>query len=543
MEFKDFTELSSYIKLKELASRPYDLTGENALSPDRITKYTASAGGFDFLYATQRLDDKVLGALQLLADEAELVDKFVAMKTGQVMNRMEGHASEERQVLHTACRDIFSSTPFSLEATSQAKEQLTRLREFLEELEQGKIVNHLGESFTTIVQVGIGGSDLGPRALYLALKGYQVAGRSAQFIANVDPDDTAEVLSRVDLSRTLFNVVSKSGTTLETLTNERMVRAALEEVGLDPSRHLIAVTGVGSPMDDPANYLRSFHMFDYIGGRYSVTSMVGGITLGFALGYDAFVEVLQGAHAIDVAAEKKDIRENVPLLMAMIGIWNRNFLGHDTVAILPYSQALLRFPAHLQQCDMESNGKSVTRKGEPLSWDSGPIIWGEPGTNGQHAFYQLLHQGTTVVPAEFIGFRQNQYGRDIEVNSTTSQQKLIANMLAQSLALAKGQQNDNPNKMFGGNRPSSVLVGDRLTPFAMGALLSLYETKIAFQGYCWNINSFDQEGVQLGKILANRVLRLMEANSGKNDQSLDKNSPEFVLLDTAGCLNNPSENE
>ena len=543
MEFKDFTELSSYIKLKELASRPYDLTGENALSPDRITKYTASAGGFDFLYATQRLDDKVLGALQLLADEAELVDKFVAMKTGQVMNRMEGHASEERQVLHTACRDIFSSTPFSLEATSQAKEQLTRLREFLEELEQGKIVNHLGESFTTIVQVGIGGSDLGPRALYLALKRYQVAGRSAQFIANVDPDDTAEVLSRVDLSRTLFNVVSKSGTTLETLTNERMVRAALEEAGLDPSRHLIAVTGVGSPMDDPANYLRSFHMFDYIGGRYSVTSMVGGITLGFALGYDAFVEVLQGAHAIDVAAENKDIRENVPLLMAMIGIWNRNFLGHDTVAILPYSQALLRFPAHLQQCDMESNGKSVTRKGEPLSWDSGPIIWGEPGTNGQHAFYQLLHQGTTVVPAEFIGFRQNQYGRDIEVNSTTSQQKLIANMLAQSLALAKGQQNDNPNKMFGGNRPSSVLVGDRLTPFAMGALLSLYETKIAFQGYCWNINSFDQEGVQLGKVLANRVLRLMETNSGKNDQFLDKNSPEFVLLDTAGCLNNPSENE
>ena len=539
MEFKDFAGLSSYAKLKELAREPYDLTVENALSPERIKHYTASAAGFDYLYATQRLDDNVLDALQLLADEAELVDKFVAMKTGQVLNRLEGHDSENRQVLHTACRDIFSNTPFHLESTSQAKEQLSRLREFLEEVDQGSVVNHRGEPFTTIVQVGIGGSDLGPRALYIALKRYQVVGRSAQFIANVDPDDTADVLNRVDLSRTLFNVVSKSGTTLETLTNEKMVRAALEGAGLDPSRHVVAVTGAGSPMDDPGKYLRSFHMFDYIGGRYSVTSMVGGVTLGFALGYDTFVEILQGAHAVDVAAEKKDVRQNVPLLMALIGIWNRNFLGHDTVAILPYSQALLRFPAHLQQCDMESNGKSVTRYGQPLSWNSGPIVWGEPGTNGQHAFYQLLHQGTIVVPAEFIGFRQNQYGRDIDVNGTTSQQKLVANMLAQALALASGQKNDNPNKQFKGNRPSSVLVADRLTPIVMGALLSLYETKIAFQGYCWNINSFDQEGVQLGKILANELLNEMIGFNENSAHSQEKDTSEYAFLDIAGCLKRP----
>jgi glucose-6-phosphate isomerase len=541
MEFRDFTELPSWKQLKELALNPYDLTTPTALSPERIGKYTASIAGLDFLYSTQRLDDQVLSALQQLADEAGLVDQFVAMKSGKVMNRIEGHASENRAVLHTACRDIFSSTPFHLEATSQAKEQLVRLRIFLEELEQGKITNHRGESFTTMVQVGIGGSDLGPRALYLALKRYQIGGRSARFIANVDPDDTAEVLGSIDLSRTLFNVVSKSGTTLETLTNEQMVRSALEAAGLDPAGHLVAVTGSGSPMDNPQQYLRSFHMFDYIGGRYSVTSMVGGVTLGFALGYDTFVEILQGAHAVDVAAENKEIRDNVVLLMALIGIWNRNFLGCSTLAILPYSQALLRFPAHLQQCDMESNGKSVTRGGSPVSWDTGPIIWGEPGTNGQHAFYQLLHQGSTVVPAEFIGFRQSQYQRDIEVEGTISQQKLVANMLAQSLAFAMGQENDNPNKRFGGNRPSSILIGDRLTPHAMGALLALYENKIAFQGFCWNINSFDQEGVQLGKVLATRVLKEMAACNGESGGTLDKNSPEYSLLITAGCQKNPKK--
>jgi len=537
MEFRDCTELHSWKQLEELAHKPYDLTKPAALNQRRIEKYTASIAGFDFLYATQQLDDQVLDAFQQLADEAELVDQFLAMKNGKVMNRIEGYDSENRQVLHTACRDIFSSTPFHLEATSQAKEQLARLRIFLEELEKGKIVNHRGEPFTTMVQVGIGGSDLGPRALYLALKKYQQSDRSARFIANVDPDDTAEVLGSVDLSRTLFNVVSKSGTTLETLTNERMVRSALEAAGLNPAHHLVSVTGAGSPMDNPQQYLRSFHMFDYIGGRFSVTSMVGGVTLGFVLGSDVFVETLQGAHAVDVAAENKDVRENVPLLMALVGIWNRNFLRHGTIAILPYSQALLRFPAHLQQCDMESNGKSVTREGRPVSWDTGPVVWGEPGTNGQHAFYQLLHQGSTVVPAEFIGFRQSQYSRDIEVGQTTSQQKLVANMLAQSLALAMGQENDNPNKRFGGNRPSSVLIGERLTPFTMGTLLALYENKIAFQGFCWNINSFDQEGVQLGKVLATQVLKQMASSNEDGGALLDSNSLEYSFLHTAGCLN------
>jgi glucose-6-phosphate isomerase len=534
MTFREFSELQSVQCLRELADAPYDLTRPGAFNAERVNAYRASSCGYDYLYATQRVDDQVLAALQALADEAGLVDQFLAMKRGAVLNRIEGVASENRQVLHTACRDVFSAAPANREASVQAAEQLARLREFLEEVGQGRLVNHLGEPFATMVQVGIGGSDLGPRALYLALQRYQLPGRSARFIANVDPDDTAAVLAGLDLSRTLFNVVSKSGTTLETLTNEQLVRGALVREGLDPARHLVAVTGAGGPMDDPQRYLASFHMFDYIGGRYSATSMVGGVTLGFALGYEAFAEILAGAHAMDAAAEERSVRANIPLLMALIGIWNRNFLGLTSLAVLPYSQALSRFPAHLQQCDMESNGKSVSRSGRQVAWQTGPVVWGEPGTNGQHAFYQLLHQGTTVVPVEFIGFRQNQYGMDVTVKNTTSQQKLVANMLAQSLALATGQDHHNPNKRFAGNRPNSVLLADRLTPRSMGALLALYENKIAFQGFCWNINSFDQEGVQLGKVLADRLLAEIGARNTGAAGTAVENSPESLLLAAAG---------
>uniref|UniRef100_UPI004056C29B glucose-6-phosphate isomerase n=1 Tax=Candidatus Electronema sp. TaxID=2698783 RepID=UPI004056C29B len=527
--WKDFADLKAAQQLTELARSPYNLARPDSLPPERIAAYKASACGFDLLYAAQRIDDSVLAALQELADEAGLLEQYKAMRRGAVMNRIVGHASEERQVLHTACRDVFSDTPLAPEATAQAKEQLARLKQFLADVDSGAVCNEQGETFTTMLQVGIGGSDLGPRALYLALEKYRLLGRKAAFIANVDPDDAAAVLAGLDLSRTLINVVSKSGSTLETRTNEELARAALAEAGLNPARHLVAVTGAGSPMDDPAKYLASFHMYDYIGGRYSATSMVGGVTLGFALGYDAFIELLRGSHEMDTAAAQADIRSNLPLLMALLGIWNRNFLGCNTVAVLPYSQALLRFPAHLQQCDMESNGKQVSRLGSPVTWKTGPIVWGEPGTNGQHAFYQLLHQGAEIVPAEFIGFRCSQHGRDITVSGTTSQQKLVANMLAQSLAMAQGRAHDNPNKHFAGNRPSSVLIAEQLTPYAMGALLALYENRIAFQGFCWNINSFDQEGVQLGKVLADRLLAALSGET-----ALSPDAPESSLLKAAG---------
>jgi glucose-6-phosphate isomerase len=527
-------ELPVYEKLKKLARNPFDLTAPGAISSERINGYKASAVGFDLLFSTQRLDDAVISGLQQLADQSGALDQFHEMKGGAVMNRIDGYESEKRQVLHTACRDIFSEAPYHAEATGQAKQQLEKLKVFLAELGKGKVTNERGETFTDYVNIGIGGSDLGPRALYLALEAYSLKNRRVHFISNVDPDDVAAVIQNLDLSRTLVGVVSKSGSTLETLTNEEIVRTAYAEAGLNPKNHFVAITGQGSPMDNPEKYLRSFHMYDYIGGRYSATSMVGAVMLGFALGYDACIEILRGANDMDMAAEERDIRKNPALLLALLGIWNHNFLGHETVAVLPYSQALIRFPAHLQQCDMESNGKSVNRNSEKVSGSTGPIVWGEPGTNGQHAFYQLLHQGTTVVPAEFIGFRQSQYGEDLLLKGTTSQEKLLANLLAQSLALATGKKDDNPNRFFGGNRPNSIILADKLEPYTMGGLLAMYEAKIVLQGFIWNINSFDQEGVQLGKVLANRFLEHMRIVRQGDAKDMDKYPESWAMLEVAG---------
>lgn len=515
IRFKDLKNCSVFSTLTKLAETPFDLTDSKNMNIDRVKEYQVTGAGFKLYYSTQRVDEDVLNCLQTVAEESGLVKQFCAMKSGAVINRIEGFQSENRQVLHTAVRDVFSKNACEPAATAQAEVELEKLKKFLSDLKGGKIVNGEGDSFTTMVQVGIGGSDLGPRSVYEALKAFQLRDRKVYFISNVDPDDAEEVLRQVDIKRTLFNIVSKSGTTLETLTNEKLIRNALVVAGLDPREHCIAVTGEGSPMDNPSECRTTFYMYDYIGGRYSGTSMVGLVVLGFALGYEQIVEFLQGACEMDYHAEKANIRKNIPLLMALLGVWNHNFLGFSTVAVLPYSQSLHRFAAHLQQCDMESNGKSVSRKGAQLEINSGPIVWGEPGTNGQHAFYQLLHQGTEVVPAEFIGFLESQYEKDIKVEGTTSQQKLVANLLAQIVALATGKDNDNPNKVFKGNRPNLLLSSKKLTPKTMGALLACYEAKIVFQGFLWDINSFDQEGVQLGKVLASRFLvEMVESGAG-----------------------------
>ncbi len=518
-EWKDWKKSKTVSKLLDLAQNPFDLTASNVLKK-RVERYICRSNSLSLHYATQRLDDPVLESLQELADESRLIEQFVAMRSGAVMNRIVGFDCENRQVLHTACRDVFTDSPREPGAAGQAQTEIKKLKTFLEDLEFGRLVNEQGEAFTTMLHIGIGGSDLGPRCIFEALRPFGIKGRDVRFISNVDPDDAAAVLSKIDLAKTLVNVVSKSGTTLETLANESLVREALREKGLDPSRHCLAVTGEGSPMDNPGNYLKSFYMYDYIGGRYSSTSMVGAVMLGFYLGIQKVMDFLKGASRMDYEAEKPELLENMPLLLAMTGIWNHNFLGFPTLAVLPYSQALHRFPAHLQQCDMESNGKSVTRYGDKVSCKTGPIVWGEPGTNGQHAFYQLLHQGTEIVPVEFIGFRRSQYGVDLEIDGTSLQQKLLANLLAQSLALATGQKSDNPNRRFAGNRPNSFILADRLTPETMGALLALYEAKIVFQGFLWNINSFDQEGVQLGKLLAVRFLQHMKEKA-EPDEGLE----------------------
>ncbi|MCI8746221.1 MAG: glucose-6-phosphate isomerase, partial [Lachnospiraceae bacterium] len=267
-----------------------------------------------------------------------------------------------------------------------------------------------------------------------------------------------------------------------------------------------AVTSETSPLAKSDDYLAAFFMDDYIGGRYSSTSGVGGVVLSLAFGPEVFADFLAGAAAEDALAKNENMLENPAMLDALIGVYERNVLGYPGTAVLPYSQALSRFPAHLQQLDMESNGKSVNRFGEPVDYPTGPVIFGEPGTNGQHSFYQLLHQGTDIVPLQFVGFKKNQMDVDVVIQDSTSQQKLCANVAAQIVAFACGKADENPNKRFEGGRPSSIIIGDQLTPAALGALLSHFENKVMFQGFVWNVNSFDQEGVQLGKVLAKRVL-------------------------------------
>ena len=275
---------------------------------------------------------------------------------------------------------------------------------------------------------------------------------------------------------------------------------------MDPSKHMLAVTSQTSPLASSTDYLEAFFMDDYIGGRFSSSSCVGGAILSLAFGPETFARIMNGAAEADKTALNPDILQNAALLDALIGVYERNVEGYLCTAVLPYSQALSRFPAHLQQLDMESNGKSVNRFGEPVNYVTGPVIFGEPGTNGQHSFYQLLHQGTNIVPMQFIGFKENQCGMDMDIQGSTSQQKLCANAVAQVMAFACGKKDEDQNKAFAGGRPSSIIIADQMTPEALGALLSHFENKIMFQGFIWNVNSFDQEGVQLGKVLAKRVL-------------------------------------
>ncbi len=502
-----FRHLKSVVRLNELAEDPLDLTIEGAITSKRIDAMIAQALGFQLFYAMERVSETTLTALSDLSVETQAVLKMTQMQSGEVVNFIEGYESEQRPALHTAVRDFFeqrNTAESAAEATKLAYKECEKLREFLNDIENKG-------NFTDMVQIGIGGSDLGPKAVYLALEAFHKPHRRVHFVSNVDPDDPSHVFQQIDLEKTLVVVVSKSGSTLETLTNEQFAREKFKKAGLNPKNHFLAVTGKGSPMDDPQQYAASFYIWDYIGGRYSATSMVGGVILAFALGMDRFLEFLRGASAMDKIALKQDPKANLPLLSALLGVWNRNFLSCPTTAIIPYSQALSRFPAHLQQLDMESNGKQIDKRGNAVDFDTGPIIWGEPGTNGQHSFYQSIHQGTTVVPLEFLGFKESQYRDDIVFRGTTCQEKLLANLLAQSIALAVGQESDNPNKFFPGNRPNRILFGQRLDPYAMGAILAYYEHKVVFQGFIWNINSFDQEGVQLGKKLALKIIDQMAA--------------------------------
>lgn len=486
---------------------PEVMSGEQGA--DRVKKYNVPmAEGLTFNYAAKQVDDSVLEALAKLAKETQLVEKFAALYNGEVVN-----TGEKRLVLHHMTRGQLGDavTADGCDKRTFYVEQQNKIADFANKVHAGDITNAAGEKFTTVVQIGIGGSDLGPRAMYLALENWAKVNNTfkmeAKFISNVDPDDAAAVLNTIDVEHSIFVLVSKSGTTLETLTNESFVKDALKNAGLDPSKHMIAVTSETSPLAKSDDYLAAFFMDDYIGGRFSSTSAVGGAVLSLAFGPEVFAQFLEGAAAMDVLSKNENLLENPSMLDALIGVYERNVLGYQNTAVLPYSQALSRFPAHLQQLDMESNGKSVNRFGDPVNYQTGPVIFGEPGTNGQHSFYQLLHQGTSIVPLQFVGFKNNQMGRDVVIQDSTSQQKLCANVVAQIVAFACGKDNEDRNKYFEGGRPSSIIIGEKLDPKSLGALLAHFENKIMFQGFVWNVNSFDQEGVQLGKVLATRVLK------------------------------------
>ena len=508
INWNNMDTLSAYAALK--AVQPIDLrasmSGENGAQ--RVKSYSIPMGGsMDFNYGARPVDDTILEKLAAFAEEAQLAEKFAALYNGAVIN-----TGEKRLVLHHMCRGQLGEDVVADGVNKRAfyVEQQRKFTELANQVHAGEITNADGEKFTTVVQIGIGGSDLGPRAIYLALENWAKANNTlkmkAEFISNVDPDDAAGVLSKIDVAHSLFILVSKSGTTLETLTNESFVKDALIKAGLNPSKHMLAVTSETSPLAKSSDYLAAFFMDDYIGGRYSSTSAVGGAVLSLAFGPEVFEKFLAGAAEADALAKNENLLENPAMLDALIGVYERNVLGYPTTAVLPYSQALSRFPAHLQQLDMESNGKSVNRFGESVDYVTGPVIFGEPGTNGQHSFYQLLHQGTDIIPLQFVGFKNSQMGSDVLIQGSTSQQKLCANVAAQIMAFACGKDDDNRNKYFAGGRPSSIIIGEKLTPEAVGALLAHFENKVMFQGFAWNLNSFDQEGVQLGKVLAKKVL-------------------------------------
>ena len=518
MEFINLDQTQSYKDLKNTS--PIDIKTE--LTEIRVEKFEIETGKkIKFNYAALPVNEKILNTLEKLSTEQNLIEKYRLILTGETMNPGEG-----RKVLHHLTRiDPLSPVIYKDQNIRDFYvEQQERINIFAGKIHSGQTKGSTGKKFDTVIQIGIGGSDLGPRAMYIAIK--EAVGKkammSANFISNVDPDDAASVLANTDMETTLFILVSKSGTTQETLANRDLAIKWMNKKNpnLDPAKHMIAVTSATSPLASSDNFLDSFYIDDFIGGRYSSTSAVGGAVLTLAFGKDVFKEFLDGAAESDKNALKENIEENAALMDALIGVYMRNILDYRVSAVLPYSQGMARFPAHLQQLDMESNGKSVNRSGEAVNYHTGPAIFGEPGTNGQHSFYQLLHQGTDIIPLQFIGFKESQQDVDLTIEGTTNQTKLNANLTAQIIAFAKGSQNKDSNKNFAGGRPSSLLYGQKLTPGTLGALLSHFENKVMFQGLIWNINSFDQEGVQLGKKLTNEIL------SGKSDDKTLKTFAE-----------------
>ncbi len=516
-----FKKYNSYSQLEKLAKNPVDLTENGRLSPERIHQMKLSACGWKMLYCTERVDDETLGSLSALAKEANVFMKMQSMQDMEIMNFVRGCKSEERMVGHTAMR----AENLSEDASAEALKANREYRVELEKLESFLAKNSM---FKHMIVCGIGGSYLGALAISKALKGLHKTNRTLHFASNIDPDKIGSILEEVDLKNTLVAVISKSGGTMEIMAQEILLKNHFLAKGLNPKEHFVMVTGKGSPMDSPLNYKEIFYIWDYIGGRYSVSSMVGAVPVSFICGMGVWKEFLKGCSDMDAhALNQTDVRSNLPLMGALLGVWNRNFLNMDTLCIVPYSSSLDLWAGHIQQLYMESNGKSVSKEdGSFIDFGTCPIIFGTCGTEGQHSYFQAIHQGSVKVPIEYIGFYHPQGKVDEVIEGTLNQEKLLANLFAQAISLARGRGSKNNNQVFSGNRPSHMLLTSSLSAYSMGALLAYYEAVAVFQGFIWGINSFDQEGVQLGKLIANNIV---DEYKKREETGSFSNNPELSV--------------
>jgi len=482
----------------------------------RGQRMAVEALGLYLDYSKNRVTDETLKLLVQLAAESDLRARIDAMFSGEKIN-----ATEKRAVLHVALRAPKDESILvdGKNVVPEVHAVLDRMADFSNRVRSGEWKGHTGKRIRNVINIGIGGSDLGPVMAYEALKHYSERSMTFRFVSNVDGTDFAEAVQDLDPAETLFIVSSKTFTTLETMTNAHSARSwSLAGIGGDEksvAKHFVAVSTNAAEVSkfgiDTANM---FGFWDWVGGRYSMDSAIGLSTM-IAVGPESFRAMLTGFHQMDEHFRTAPFEANLPVLMGLLAVWNNDFLGADTVAVLPYEQYLKRFPAYLQQLTMESNGKHVTLDGKAVSKDTGPIYWGEPGTNGQHSFYQLIHQGTRLIPCDFIGFGKplNPLGRHHDM--------LLANVFAQAEALAFGKTPEQvkaegtpdwlvPHRVFEGNRPSNTILAERLTPQALGQLIALYEHSVFTQGVVWNIDSFDQWGVELGKVLAQRIIPELE---------------------------------
>ncbi|MEO7939930.1 MAG: glucose-6-phosphate isomerase [Burkholderiaceae bacterium] len=502
----------------------------------RGSRYTLEAAGLYLDYSKNRIDERTLTLLVALAGECGLTGRIEAMFRGDAIN-----TTEKRSVLHVALRAPATDTLVvdGVDVVAEVHAVLQRMAAFADAVRSGRWLGHTGKRIRNVISIGIGGSDLGPVMAYEALRHYSQRDLTLRFVSNVDATDLVEATRDLDAAETFFIVCSKTFTTQETLTNAHAARAwAVGQLGDEKAvaRHFAAVsTNAPGVAQFGIAAENMFGFWDWVGGRYSMDSAIGLSTM-IAIGPQHFRELLAGMHAIDVHFRQTPIERNMPALLGLLAIWNNNFLGAATAAVLPYDQYLKRFPAYLQQLTMESNGKHVTQGGQRVKVETAPILWGEPGTNGQHSFYQLLHQGTRLVPCDFIGFCQslNPLGRQHDL--------LMANLFAQSEALAFGKTAAAvaaegtptvlvPHRVFEGNRPSNTILAQRLTPATLGALIALYEHSVFTQGVIWGIDSFDQWGVELGKVLAQRVLPELAAADPAQTPTLAHDSSTNALIE------------